>query len=331
VPIAPAAPAAPGKDEALHDAQAYRRELIAHCYRMVGSVHEAEDLVQETYLRAWRGWETFEGRSSFRTWLYRIATNLCLTALTHTSRRVLPAGLGPTSAHPDSPPAAAAGDPPWMEPFPNEIYLTSARDPADIVASRSSLRLALVASLQHLPPRQRAVFLLREVLVYPAVEVADLLDMSVPAVKSALQRARATLDDIAPNAELMSEPDSPEARRILERYMSAFERADIAALTDLLRGDATLEVVPSGLWLSGNSTCVPYLADHVLTSPGLYRMYPTIANGQPAAVAYRRADTRQPFTPFGVAVLTTDTRHIVAITTFIDPALVERFGFPSTL
>jgi RNA polymerase sigma-70 factor (ECF subfamily) len=297
---------------------------------MVGSVHEAEDLVQETYLRAWRSWAAFEGRSSVRTWLYRIATNVCLTALNHTSRRVLPAGLGPASTDPDPPLAAASGDPRWIEPFPNAIYVTSVRDPAEIVASRSSLRLALVASLQHLPPRQRAVFLLREMLAYSTVEVADILDMSVPAVKSALQRARAKLDDIAPNAELLSEPESPEARSILDRYMSAFERADIAALTELLRGDATLEVVPSGLWLSGNTTCVPHLAAHVLTSPGLYRMYPTIANGQPAAVAYRREDIRQPFTPFGLAVLTTDTRHVIAITTFIDPALVGRFGFPPT-
>jgi RNA polymerase sigma-70 factor (ECF subfamily) len=312
----------------LNDVQAYRRELIAHCYKMVGSVHEAEDLVQETYLRAWRGWEAFDGRSSVRTWLYRIATNLCLTALSHASRRVLPAGLGPASTDPDTPLAAVAGDTLWIEPFPNRIYETSLADPAEVVASRSSLRLALVASLQHLPPRQRAVFLLREALGYPAIEVAVILDMTVPAVKSALQRARAKLDDVGPNAEILAEPDSPEARGILDRYMSAFERADISALTELLRGDATLEVLPTGLRLSGNTTCVPYLADHVLTSAGLYRMVPTIANGQPAAVAYRREDVRQPFTPFGLAVLTTDARHIISITTFIAPALVEQFGFP---
>ncbi|MCW2540947.1 MAG: polymerase sigma factor [Frankiales bacterium] len=317
------------RDEFLSDAQLYRRELVAHCYRMIGSVHDAEDLVQETYLRAWRGWEAFEGRSSVRTWLYRIATNLCLTALHHTSRRVLPAGLGPPSADPNVPMQAVTSEMLWIEPFPNTVYETASGDPAEIVESRSGLRLALVASLQHLPPRQRAVFLLREVLAYPAAEVADMLDTTVPAVKSALQRARATLDEVAPNAEILTEPDSAVARRILDRYMAAFERADIAALTELLRSDATLEVVPMRTWLSGNKTCVPYLARHVLTSPGLYRMYPTIANGQPAAAAYRREDISQPFTAFGVAVLSIDARHITAITTFIDASLVERFGFPA--
>jgi len=322
---------APTRDEFLNSAQQHRRELVAHCYRMVGSVHEAEDLVQETYLRAWRGWEAFEGRSSVRTWLYRIATNLCLTALAHSSRRVLPAGLGTASTDPDTTLAGAPEGTLWIEPFPNTRYETSGRDPAEIVASRSNLRLALVASLQHLPPRQRAVFLLRQVLAYPALEVADLLGMSVPAVKSALQRARATLDDVAPDAELITEPDSPQARTILDRYMSAFEHADIAALTDLLRLDATLEVVPMSTWLSGNETCLPYLARHVLTARGLYRMYGTIANGQPAAVTYFREDVNEPFAPFGLAVLTTDDQHIAAITAFMDATLPERFGFAARI
>jgi RNA polymerase sigma-70 factor (ECF subfamily) len=317
------------RDEFLSDAQIYRRELVAHCYQMVGSVHDAEDLVQETYLRAWRGWEGFEGRSSVRTWLYRIATNLCLTALNHTSRRVLPAGLGSPSTDPDVALRAATGDTLWIEPFPNTMYDTAPGDPAEIIASRSGLRLALVASLQHLPPRQRAVFLLREVLAYPAAEVADVLHMSVPAVKSALQRARATLRQVAPNAETLIEPDSPVARGILDRYLAAFEQADITALTELLHPDATLQVVPMSTWLSGNTTCVPYLARHVLTSPGLYRMYPTIANGQPAAAAYRREDLSQPFVAFGVAVLSIDGVHITGITTFIDASLVEHFGFPA--
>jgi RNA polymerase sigma-70 factor (ECF subfamily) len=317
------------RDEFLRDAQTYRRELVAHCYKMVGSVHDAEDLVQETYLRAWRGWETFEGRSSVRTWLYRIATNLCLTALNHTSRRVLPAGLGPSSADPSVPLQAATGDTLWIEPFPNMNYETAPSDPGEIVASRSRLRLALVASLQHLPPRQRAVFLLREVLAYPAVEVADMLDMSVPAVKSALQRARATLEEVMPNADILTEPDSPAARSILDRYMAAFENADMAALTQLLRSDATLEVVPRSTWLAGKKTCVPYLARHVLTAPGMYRMYPTIANGQLAAATYRRADSSRPFVPFGVAVLGVDAEHITSVTVFIDSSLVERFGFPA--
>jgi RNA polymerase sigma-70 factor (ECF subfamily) len=298
---------------------------------MVGSLHEAEDLVQETYLRAWRGWESFEGRSSIRTWLYRIATNLCLTALRHSRRRILPSGLGTPGEDAEVPLAGTAVEPLWLEPFPDVMSGSPSRDPGEIVASRSSLRLALVASLQYLPARQRAVFVLREVLAFPAGEVAEMLDMSMPAVKSALQRARARLDEVAPSSDVVVEPDSPEARDILDRYMAAFESADVEALTDLLRGDASLQVVPTGTWFSGKQTCASYLSRHVLTAPSVYRMYPTVANGQPAAIAYRSAGAGQPHAPFAVAVLTTDTQHITGITTFIDPGLAGLFGFPDRL
>ncbi|HVV11773.1 RNA polymerase subunit sigma-70 [Amycolatopsis sp.] len=301
--------------EALGDIEAYRPDLVALCYRMLGSVHEAEDLVQETYLRAWRSRTSFEGRSSVRTWLYRIATNLCLTALQGRARRVLPAGLGTPGEDPDVPLSASA--PLWIEPFPD--------DPAQVAEQRWSLRLALVASLQYLPARQRAAFLLREVLALPATEIAGILGTTVPAVKSALQRARARLDELAPTPEKLTEPDSPEAREVLAKYIAAFEAADIPALTRLLRDDATLDVVPTGLSLSGKSLCVPFFTEHVLTAPGHYRMHPTTANAQPAAVAYYRDTTSQPYRPFGLAVLTTDATQLVSITTFMEPELVARF------
>ncbi|MFE2995656.1 RNA polymerase subunit sigma-70 [Nocardia sp. NPDC059246] len=306
------------REEFLRAAEAYRGELIAHCYRMVGSAHEAEDLVQETYLRAWRGWEAFEGRASTRNWLYRIATNLCLTAVTNKQRRVLPSGLGP----------AAAGSGPkleqlWLEPFPERWPDT---DPAEIVAGRSSLRLALVASLQHLPPRQRAVFILREVLAYPAAEVADMLGMSLAATKSALQRARAKLDEVSPRADAVIEPDSPHARALLERYLTAFENADVAGLTELLRDDAILESTATGRWLAGKTHCIERLL--IWARSGEYRLYPVIANGQPAMVAYRGEHADPALTAFGVVVLAVDDRHVTHVTAFIDPGMVRHFGFP---
>jgi RNA polymerase sigma-70 factor (ECF subfamily) len=308
-------------------AEVFRRELLAHCYRMLGSVDDAEDVVQETYLRAWRAYDGFEGRSSVRSWLYRIATNVCLTALRHKSRRVLPSGLGGPGGDPDTAPVQASADTEWLQPFPNSVLGAESNDPADIVAPRSSLRLALVASLQYLPARQRAVLILRDVLAFPAAEVAEILDMTVPAVKSALQRARARMGDVAPTTDEIVEPDSPQARAILDRYIAAFENADAKALRDLLRTDASLEMTPMSTWFSGKRTCAPFLARYILRTPGEYRMYPVIANGQPAAVVYRR-DADADYEPFGIAVLTTDAGHITGIAVFTDPLLVRRFGFP---
>jgi RNA polymerase sigma-70 factor (ECF subfamily) len=195
----------------------YRRELLAHCYRMLGSVHEAEDLVQETYLRAWRAYGMFEERSSMRTWLYRIATNACLTALQHRDRRPLPSGLGGPSDDPDAPPAEPRADVRWLEPMPDALVTPESSDPAAIVAARDSLRLALIASLQYLPARQRAVLILRDVLACSAAEVAEMLDTTTAAVKSALQRARARLDEVAPAAEKLTEPTEPAARELLDQ------------------------------------------------------------------------------------------------------------------
>jgi len=291
---------------------------------MVGSVDEAEDLVQETYLRAWRSYGTFEGRSSLRTWLYRIATNACLSALEQRGRRVLPSGLGGPADDPDAPPGPAEPEVAWLGPVPDAVVT----DPATVVAARDSVRLALVAALQYLPARQRAVLLLREVLGFSAGEVAAMLGVSTAAVKSALQRARARLDEVAPSPESVIEPTEPHARDLLSQYIAGFENADMTALEKALRADAAIELVGTRTWFSGKVTCLRYLA-HVIGSPGDWLMTPTHANGQPAAATYyRTADgTHQ---ALGVAVLTIARTGIARITVFPGgPGLVTRFGLPA--
>ncbi|BDT94670.1 MULTISPECIES: RNA polymerase subunit sigma-70 [Nocardia] len=307
--------------------QPYRRELLAHCYRMLGSPHDAEDSVQETYLRAWRSFGAFEGRSSVRTWLYRIATNVCLTALEHHGRRVLPSGLGAPGTDPSAPPVAAAAGVRWLQPMPDALV---APDPAGVVVARDSLRLALIACLQHLNGRQRAVLLLRDVLGMPATEVAEMLDTSTAAVKSTLQRARARLTEVAAAAEQAVPPGEPGRRALLEEYMTAFRRADPAAIERLLHRDAVLEMPPSGTWFAGKRTCAAYLAAQVLGTPGEWLMFPAPANGQLAAVAYHRQSDCV-YRAFGVAVLTTTKDAIIRITAFGDPELVTAFGFAPVL
>jgi RNA polymerase sigma-70 factor (ECF subfamily) len=317
-------------EEFVNRTEVFRRELLAHCYRMVGSVDDAEDLVQETYLRAWRSYGGFEGRSSLRTWLYRIATNACLTALQQRDRRWLPSGLGAPGEDPEAPPEMAGPEVRWLQPIPDALVNPESADPADIVASRDSLRLALIASLQYLPARQRAVLMLRDVLAFPAAAVAEMLDTSTAAVKSTLQRARARLEQVAAAADQVSEPTEPELRALLGRYIAAFENADATALERLLREDATLEMTPSRTWFAGRKTCAPYIVAQALGSPGDWRMVPTTANGQPAAAAYRRSGdgTHQ---AFGIAVLTMSGAGIARIVVFGDPDLFARFGLPQIL
>jgi RNA polymerase sigma-70 factor (ECF subfamily) len=306
----------------IRDTEPFRRELLAHCYRMLGSAHDAEDIVQETYLRAWRGHREFENRSSVRTWLYRIATNACLTALAHGSRRVLPSGLGAPADDPYTEPVRAP-DVLWLQAIP-DAWVTD--DPAAVVTSRESLRLALVASLQHLPAQQRAVLLLRDVLVFPAADVAAMLDVSVAGVKSALQRARARMRDVAPSADEVIEPTEPRARELLEKYMTAFENADTTLLEEALRHDAALEMVGSRTWFAGRATCLPYLAG-VVGVRGDWRMVAIAANGQPAAAAYRR-DEDGVMRAFGIAALDVTASGIARIVVFGDPGLVTLFGLP---
>ncbi|SFW63292.1 RNA polymerase subunit sigma-70 [Amycolatopsis australiensis] len=296
------------------DFEPYRRELLAHCYRMLGTPDEAEDVVQETYLRALRAYDRFEGRASLRSWLYRIATNACLTALEQRRRRPLPSGLGAPSADPDAPPIPAEPGDAWPRPIPDALVTPESADPAAIAVARDGVRLALIAGLQLLPPRQRAVLILREVLAFPAAEVAEMLGTSVAAVKSTLQRARARLGSAAE----VGEPTEPEQRALLDRYMSAFMNSDLAALEQVLRDDAVIEPVPSRTWFTGKRTCVAFLR-HVMGEPGEWRMTPARANGQPAAAVRYRGE------PFGVAVLTVAQGGIARITVFGFPDLVARF------
>ena len=306
--------------EFVSSTEPYRRELLAHSYRMLGSADEAEDVVQETYLRAWRGYDAFEHRSSVRSWLYRIATNACLTALEQRGRRALPSGLGAPATDPDAPAGQAEPGIAWVEPIPDALVTPESDDPAAIVAEREWLRLALIASLQYLPGRQRAVLLLREVLGFPAAEVAGMLGISTAAVKSALQRARARLDEVAPAPERVIEPTEPRARELLGQYMAGFENADTAALEKALRADASIELVGTRTWFSGRQTCLRYLA-HVIGSPGDWQMTPTVANGQPAAIASYQGNA------FGLGVLTVTSTGVTAITVFAGgPAMAARFG-----
>jgi RNA polymerase sigma-70 factor (ECF subfamily) len=309
----------------------FRRELLAHCYRMAGAAHEAEDLVQETYLRAWRGFAGFEGRASLRSWLYKIATNVCLSALESRASRVLPSGLRAASDDPDRPPALVApGDIPWLEPLPDAWIAAPPEDPAATIITRQSVRLALIASLQLLPARQRATFLLREVLAFSADETADLLGMTVAAVKSALQRARARLDDLQPRPEQLLEPTDPRARELLDGYIAAFERSDASLLVEVLRADATLEATPFLDWQAGRVNCIRMLERHVLGAPGDWRLVATAANGQPAAAVYHR-DAGGALRARDIVVLSPTPSGISAVVAFHDPALAARFGFAELL
>src|SRR5215831_13471256 len=301
----------------------FRRELLAHCYRMLGSVDEAEDLVQETYLRAWRSFGTFEGRSSLRTWLYQIANNACLTALQQRARRPLPSGLGAPDEDVSVPPVVAKSEVRWLQPIPDAL-VRQERDPAAVAVSRESLRLALIASFQYLPPRQRAVLLLRDVLAFPA---ADMLGMTTTAVKSALQRAGGRLEELAPAADQVAEPPEPEARALLDQYIHAFETADAAALKQLLRRDATLELPPSAAWFTGGRAIAEAVKG--LGSPGDWRMLAVAANGQPAAAAYHRQPDGS-YRAYGIVVLTTTATGIARLVVFADPGLFSWFGLPQT-
>jgi RNA polymerase sigma-70 factor (ECF subfamily) len=303
----------------------FRRELLAHCYRMLGSIDDAEDLVQETYLRAWRSFDSFEGRSSLRTWLYQIASNACLTAMERRSRRPLPSGLGSPDEDVSRPRRTAESGFLWLQPIPDELVQPDRGDPAAIAVSRESLRLALIASFQYLPPRQRAALLLRDVLAFPAADVAEILGTTTTAVKSALQRARARLDEVTPAADRVAEPPEPEARALLDQYIRAFETSDPAALKQLLRRDATLELPPSAAWFTGGRAIAE--AVRGLGSAGDWRMLATAANGQPAAAAYHRQPDGS-YHAYGIVVLTATVTGIGRLVVFADPGLFSWFGLP---
>jgi RNA polymerase sigma-70 factor (ECF subfamily) len=310
-------------------AERHRRELLAHCYRMLGSVHDAEDLVQDVLLRAWRSYDGLQDPASARAWLHRIATNACLTALATRRRRPLPSGLGAPSDDPGGPVAAAEPDAAWLEPLPDALVTPASDDPASVATARADLRLALVASLQLLPPRQRAVFILREVLAFRAAEVAGMLGTTTAAVKSQLQRARVRLGEAAPVADRIAEPTEPAARALLEQYIAAFQNADLAALERVLRRDAALEMVGTPTWFAGRTTCLAFIG-RVFAAGGEWRMLPTAANGQPAAASYLRTDGG-PFRGFGIAVLDVAADGIRRIVVYEDAGLLATFGFPASL
>ncbi|RMI29700.1 RNA polymerase subunit sigma-70 [Nocardia stercoris] len=306
----------------------FRRELLAHCYRMVGSPDDAEDLVQETYLRAWRAYPGFGGRASVRTWLYTIATNVCLTALRPRRMRVLPSGLGGPG---ESPPNSIAAEVvSWLEPLPDAWLAAPDDDPAAVTIGRESVRLALIASLQHLPARQRAILLLREVLAFSAAETADILETTPTAVKSGLQRARARLDELDPEPAALLEPADPRARALLDGYIAAFERSDASMLEQVLRADATLESTPFRDWQAGRAGCIAFLDRYVLGAPGDWRMLATTANGQPAAVIYRR-DADGVLRGYGAVVLAATADGVTSVVAFHHATLVTTFGYPETL
>jgi RNA polymerase sigma-70 factor (ECF subfamily) len=307
-------------------ADTYRRELFAHCYRMTGSVHDAEDLVQETYLRAWKAYHNFEGRSSLRTWLYRIATNVCLTSLEGKAKRPLPTGLGAPSTSPDAA-LVERGEIPWLEPVPDSWVDVS--DPATVAGSRASIRLAFIAALQHLPARQRAVLILRDVLKWRAAEVATALETTTAAVNSALQRAHAQLAQAGATEDTVHEPEDAAQRALLDRYVNAFWEKDIATIVSMLTQDAIWEMPPFVGWYAGAETIGRLIDTQCPGEAHDMKMVPTTANGQPAFGLYMR-EVDDVFRPFQLQVLDLapgGVRHVVA---FFDPELFRTFGMPAT-
>ncbi|MBM9508597.1 sigma-70 family RNA polymerase sigma factor [Streptomyces sp. KK5PA1] len=320
------------REEFVQAAAPFRTELVAHCYRMLGSVHDAEDLVQETYLRAWRGYQSFEGRSSLRFWLYRIATAACLTALEHKSRRFVPAGLGMPSDDPDAPLNRAGLEVSWVQPLPDSPSGSIAHDPAAIVAERGSVRLAMIVALQQLPPKQRAVLILRDVLAWRASEVAELLDTSVAAVNSALQRARAQLAQTAPEEDdITDSPLDANHRVLLDQYVKAFENADIDGLLRLLHDEVRLEMPPERNWFFGPANVGRFVRNRIFTAPGVLRLTHTTANGgQPTLATYWREPDGS-YHADALQVLTLRDHKVLAIHAFRDTSLFRTFGLPMRL
>ena len=311
----------PGADELEHRLEQHRAELTAYCYRMLASPFEAEDAVQETFIRAWKGFDGFEGRSALRSWLYRIATNVCLDMAKGRERRARPMDLGP-AREPVFENLATRPETTWLEPVP--------ADPAEVALERDTIRLAFVAALQHLPPRQRAALILCEVLRWQASEAAELLDTSVASVNSALQRARATLEHADLSA---SSPDLDDAdRELLERYVKAFERYDIEALTALIHEDATQSMPPYDLWLSGRDDIFAWWLGPGIGCSGSRVLPAPFANGSPAYGQYKPSETGSGYDPWALQVLELSGGRIVELTFFLDTErLFPLFGLPPRL
>jgi RNA polymerase sigma-70 factor (ECF subfamily) len=314
---------------AFGELEQYRRALTAYCYRMLGSPFEAEDAVQDTLLRAWRNIDRLEGPGALRSWLYRIATNVCLDMLKGRQRRATPMDLGP-AREPVEANLNALPEVTWIEPVPDDLFAGEG-DPANVAESRETIRLAFVAALQHLPPRQRAVLILCEVLAWKAAEVAELLETSVASVNSALQRARSTLSENDLNADEPASLDEPE-RELLARYVEAFERYDMEALTALIHEDATQSMPPYDLWLSGRGDILEWWVGPGAGCRGS-RVIPTkTANGSPAFGQYKPSDTGDGYDPWALQVLQISDGRIVEFTFFLGTeTLFPLFGLPPRL
>ncbi|MGV9709404.1 sigma-70 family RNA polymerase sigma factor [Gordonia sp. NPDC003424] len=322
--------------EFLEVAEPYRRELLAHCYRMMGSHHDAEDLLQETYLRAWRGYAGFDRRASMRTWLHKIATNTCLTALQSRQRRPLPSGLGGDAFDPTDD-LLQNHEVPWLEPFSgtvDEIAPGDDADPAYVVGARESIRLAFIAALQYLPERQRAVLILRDVLQWKAAEVADTLGVTTATVNSLLQRAREQLKNAAPQENSATQLDDEAQRELLARYVSAFERYDVDAIVDLFTDKAIWEMPPFTGWYQGPESIGTLIRGNCpAEKDGDQILLPTVANGQPAFGLYMREPSDGVHRPFQLQVLDLDPSGVAHVVAFFSATMEEdfaRFGLPAT-
>jgi RNA polymerase sigma-70 factor (ECF subfamily) len=307
----------------------YRGELVGYCYRMLGSSFDAEDAVQETLVRAWRGHDKFEGRSALRSWLYRIATNVCLDMVSGRNRRARPMDLSASAWQPvESSLAARQPENTWVEPILDAQISTVGSDPADQAVARESIRLAFVAALQYLPPRQRAVLILREVLRWKAEEVAVLMETSVASVNSALQRARATIGDRGVSSSDAFDPLDADQQELLARYVEAFERYDVETLVDLLHEDATQNMPPFEMWLQGSADIVAWMHGPGRECRGS-RFIRTVANGAPALAQYRPSGPGGLHEPFSLIVLDIVDNRIAGTTNFLDTALFPLLGLPA--
>jgi RNA polymerase sigma-70 factor (ECF subfamily) len=324
-----------GRDEAAFVTlvETYRRELQMHCYRMVGSLEDSEDLVQETVLRAWRARESFEGRSSVKSWLYRIATNACLDLLRHRSPRLLPPDvLSPANPHVGFP---DRGEAQWLDPYPSSLIEripASGEDPEAELVNRETIELAFLAAIQHLTPNSRAVLILRDVLGWSAKETAATLGFSVASVNSSLQRARETLKQRLPPRRVdwrVAAHTSEAERRTVQRYMHAHEQGDVEALAQLLREDARISAPPFPVWYSGRDDLLASAKRYA--TAGRYRYILSGANGQPAAASYVRRDADGPYTPLGIDVLRIEGEFVAEVTAFLRPDLFPTFGLPASL
>ena len=313
-------------DDVERQLESHRRELTGYCYRMLGSGFEAEDAVQETLVRAWKGMDQFEGRSAVRSWLYRIATNVCLDMLRGPQRRARPMDMGPALPA-ETPIGAMAPESLWVQPMADSRVLPEG-DPAEVATARDSVRLAFVAALQHLPARQRAVLILREVLRWQATEVAELLDTTVASVNSALQRARATLaaTDIDGGRPLQFDA---EQEALVARYVDAFERYDISALVALLHEDATFSMPPFEMWLKGTTDITKWYVGQGIGCENS-RLLPTSANGCPAFGAYKKTGSAT-YDPFSIQVIEVSGGRISGLHHFLYADLFPAFGLPARL